>query len=159
VGDQHSNNSKKFKKYFVEKADEVMVRGTRIFKEAPRVLRFLHRKGIKLGVVSTKFRYRIETILRGENLMDPFGVIIGGEDVPKLKPDPFGLLLAVQKLKLSTSEVVYIGDSIVDAETASRANIHFIAILTGVTTHKEFDQFQVDSFIEKLSDLPKLMFK
>jgi phosphoglycolate phosphatase len=146
-----------FKKYFVEKADEVMADNTRIFKETPRVLRLLYRKGIKLGVVSTKFRYRIETILRRENLIDLIGVIIGGEDVLKLKPDPFGLLLAVQKLNLSPSEVVYIGDSIVDAETASRAEILFIAILTGVTTCEEFNQFQIGGFLETLSDLPNLI--
>lgn len=159
VGEQHTDKSERFKFYFIERADEIMADFTDIFTETPRVLRLLHKKGLKLGIVSTKFRYRIETILSRENLRDLFDVIIGGEDVPKLKPDPFGLISAVKKLNLSFSEVLYVGDSIIDAETASRANIHFIAILTGVTTYKEFDHFQVDSFIEKLSDLPKLILK
>lgn len=156
-GNEHSDKIEKFKRYFIEKADEVMTDLTALYTEAPMVIRLLNKNGIKLGIVSTKFRYRIKSILRRENLLDFFKVIIGGEDVQKLKPHPFGLLLAVEKLNLHIPEVVYVGDSITDSEAAYRAGIFFIAVLSGVTPQNMFKQSQVDVFIENISNLPNLL--
>jgi phosphoglycolate phosphatase len=130
---------------------------TVLFAETPVVIQVLYEKGIKLGIVSTKFRYRIENILRRENLLDFFEVIIGGEDVSTLKPNPFGLLLAVKKLNLQSSEVIYVGDSIIDGETAKRGGISFIAVLSGVTPRNAFNQSQVREFLSDISELPNIL--
>ena len=130
---------------------------TVLFTETPVVIQILYEKGIKLGIVSTKFRYRIETILRRENLLDFFEVIVGGEDVSTLKPNPFGLLLAVKKLNLQSSEVIYVGDSIIDGETANRAGISFIAILSGVTPQIAFNRYKVRDFLKNISELPNIL--
>lgn len=131
-----------------------MVDFTTLFSNTPSVIKELYDKGIKLGIVSTKFRYRIEAILNRENLLSFFGVIIGGEDVSNLKPDPSGLLLAIKKLDLNPSEVIYIGDSTTDAQTAYRAGISFIAVLSGVTPRTAFNQSQVIEFLKNISALP-----
>ena len=107
--------------------------------------------------MSTKFRYRIEAILRRENLLDFFEVIVGGEDVSILKPNPSGLLLAVKQLSLASSEVIYIGDTIIDAETANRAGISFIAVLSGVTPRIDFSRSQVRDFLKNISELPNIL--
>ncbi|MHA2325688.1 MAG: HAD family hydrolase [Promethearchaeota archaeon] len=156
-GNDHIDKIEKFKHYFIEKADEVMTDLTTLYIETPKVIKILDKKGFKLGIVSTKFSYRIESILLREDLLDFFEVIIGGEDVKKLKPHPFGLLLAVRKLNLKLSDVVFIGDSITDSEAAHRAGISFIALLSGVTLKNTFKQSHVNYFIESLSDLPNLL--
>lgn len=148
---------KKFKSYFIERADEVMVDFTMLYSETPKVIKLLKNNGFKLGIVSTKFRYRIETILAREELLDFFKVIIGGEDVQNLKPHPSGLLLAVKHLNLHISEVVYVGDSVIDSETAARAGTYFISVLSGVTPKNKFDGSQVNFFIENLTNLPDLL--
>ncbi|MFX0080345.1 MAG: HAD family hydrolase [Candidatus Hodarchaeota archaeon] len=154
VGEQHRDKAEKFKHFFIKKADEVMADLTILFSETPAVIQFLFEKGIKLGIVSTKFRYRIEAILSRENLLNFFEVIIGGEDISTLKPNPYGLLLAANKLNLQPSEVIYVGDSIIDAETANRAGISFIAALSGVATRDTFSQLQVKDFINNISEIP-----
>jgi len=121
VGKEHLDKTEKFKYYFIEKADEIMTDFTELFMETSSVIRLLHSKGIKLGIVSTKFRYRIIEILERENLLEFFEVIIGGEDVQERKPDPKGLLEAIKKLNLAISQTIYVGDSLTDAETAYRA--------------------------------------
>ena len=50
------------RRLFHVKADEVMVTGTRLFAEAILVVRRLKGLGFKLGIVSTKLRFRIEAI-------------------------------------------------------------------------------------------------
>lgn len=157
VGEQHMDNIEKFKYFFIKKADEIMADFTKLFIETPRVIEKLYINGFKLGIVSTKFRYRIESILRREKLLDFFDVIIGGEDVSSLKPNPMGLLLAVQKLSLTSSEVTYIGDSTIDAETANNADIAFIAVLSGVTPRIVFNQYKVRAFLNNISELPILL--
>ncbi|MFX1375406.1 MAG: HAD family hydrolase [Promethearchaeota archaeon] len=153
IGKQYSDKTEKFKELFIKRADEVMADLTVLFSETPMAIELLHNKGIKLGIVSTKFRYRIESILKRENLLNCFKVIVGGEDVSTLKPDPSGLLLAVKELNLTPSEVVYIGDSVTDAETAERAGITFIAILSGVTPRTAFNKYQVKEVLNNVSEL------
>ena len=134
-----------------------MTNFTELFIETPSIIKLLHSKGIKLGIVSTKFRYRIMNILKREELLDFFDVIIGGEDVHEHKPDPKGLLEAIKKLNLSISQVIYIGDSLTDAETAFRAKASFVAVLSGVTTQKGFGNYPVIAFIKNVSEIPKLL--
>ena len=104
--------------YFREKADLVMTDGTRIYDGTEEVLRSLMEMKIKIGIVSTKFRFRIEEILEREGLKYCFDTIVGGEDVKSHKPDPEGLLKAVSILKGKRSNTIYVGDSIVDAQAA-----------------------------------------
>lgn len=127
---------------FVAKADEVMVAATRLFPEVPEVAAALRDLGLGLGIVSTKYRYRIEAILARGGLLDRFDLIVGYEDVRKPKPDPEGVLFACGKLKASPAEVLYIGDSLVDAETAVRAGTAFAAVLHGRTTPAEFAPYR-----------------
>ena len=54
------------------------------------------------------------------------------------KPDPEGLLWTVKHLHVEKEEVLYVGDSLVDAKTAENADIAFAAVLTGTTTKEEF---------------------
>lgn len=157
AGRQQLDKTDQFKCFFVEKADEIMTDNTKLFTETPRVIRLLHNNGIKLGIVSTKFRYRITKILEREALLDYFEVVIGGEDVLILKPDPIGLLEVIKKLNLSVSQTIYIGDSITDAETARRAGIYFIAVLTGVTLRDDFKNYPATQFLKDISEIPRLL--
>ncbi len=146
-------DEKLFAQYFVEKADEVMTDLTVLFDSVSSTINKLSNAECKLGIVSTKFRYRIEEILARENLLSFFDIIIGGEDVINHKPSEEGLLKAIKSLNLNKKDIFYIGDSIVDAETALNADVQFIASLTGVTKKEDFQSFSVNSFITNLKEL------
>ncbi len=83
---QNSNKTRAFIQFFQEKADEVMNDFTHVFKEVPEIMSLLKEQGFSPGIVSGKFRYRIESFLEREKLLDFFKVIVGGEDVVKHKP-------------------------------------------------------------------------
>ena len=57
-------NGERFVRLFIEQAEEVMADMTVLFDETPGVIQALKTEGFTLGIVSTKFRYRIETILK-----------------------------------------------------------------------------------------------
>ena len=130
-----------------------MVDGTVVFPEVADTLDALSRDGASLGIVSTKYRHRIQAILGRDNLLDLFDLIVGGEDVPVHKPDPGGLLAAVERFDVSPTTVLYIGDSATDAETARRAGTPFAAVLTGVTPPDVFHPYRPQGIF---ADLPAL---
>jgi phosphoglycolate phosphatase len=83
--------------------------------------------------------------------------VVGGEDVAAHKPDPTGLLTAIAKLGHASSQTVYVGDSVVDAETAQRANVSFVAVLSGVTPKTAFRDYTPLAIIDNLYSLPTLL--
>lgn len=142
---------------FVERADQVMAELTLVFDSVPATTRRLIEMGFELGIVSTKFRYRIEEILAREGLSDRFRVIIGGEDVNEHKPHPSGLTAAICRMQMDTDDVLYVGDSTVDALTAERAKVPFIAVLSGTTSKTEFNEVAKIAVIDDISTLPQLL--
>lgn len=68
-------------------------------------------------------------------------MIVGAEDVKVEKPNPEGLIFAISHLQTECSEVLYVGDSIVDAKTAKNAVVSFAGVLTGTTTREDFGKY------------------
>jgi len=153
TGNGNAEKAKEFTTLFVEHADKVMNNNTFIFPEVFDVIPKMKERGFQLGIVSTKYRYRIAGILERDNLIEYFDLIIGGEDVKEHKPNPEGLFLAIQKLGVDKNEVFYIGDTLIDAETAQRAEVDFIGVLTGTTTMLDFQSQNVTNIIKDLNFL------
>ena len=146
-----------FSRRFVAYADQVMHDLTRLYPWAAETVQALRASGHRLGIVSSKYRYRIERILAENHLAFEFEVIIGGEDVSQHKPDPAGLLLALQRFHLPTTDVLYVGDHPVDAEAASRAGMPFMAVLTGTSDVPSFAPYPVKNFLADVSRLPSTL--
>jgi phosphoglycolate phosphatase len=143
--------SETFARLFVERAEVVMADRTVLLDSTASTVNWLKARGIALGIVSTKYRRRIETILRREGLLDPFDVIVGGEDVAKHKPDPESLLKAIDTL--GTDNALYVGDSVTDAQTALQAGVPFVAVLSGTTPGEAFGRFHPYRVLTRLSEL------
>lgn len=152
-----SNNNledaEQFSKLFKEKADVVMVDNTVLYHEVKDVLKNLRLRGYKTSIVTTKFHYRIEQILKKFDAVDLIDVIVGAEDVKVEKPNPEGLLFAINQLKINKQEVLYVGDSIVDAMTAESAGVNFAAVLTGTTDIGEFKKYSNVHIGENISSI------
>jgi phosphoglycolate phosphatase len=157
AGARNGDRFDEFKRLFVERGDEVMLQGIRVFESVKPVVQALLAGGISLGIVSTKFRYRIEQVLQRDGLEHAFAVIVGGEDVAGHKPDPIGLSAAIGSLGRSLAEVLYVGDSVVDAETAGRAGVRFVAVLSGVTPREALAAYLPFAVIDDLTGLPALV--
>ncbi|MGB9928930.1 MAG: HAD family hydrolase [Methanosarcina sp.] len=142
-----------FKIFFREKADEVMSKSTVLFEDTVSILQALKQNGINTGIVTTKYRFRILETLNLHEISELFDVIVGGEDVKIPKPSPEGLFLAVDSLNSQLNEVLYVGDSLVDAKTALAANVDFAAVTTGTTTEYEFSQYPCIKIAKNLSEL------
>lgn len=142
-----------FKEEYGKEADMHMTVNTTLFSETKPVLTALKDSGARIGIISTKFRFRIKELL-GRHFPDNFmDIIIGGEDVKTAKPSPEGLLLAIGQLHVTKAEALYIGDSTVDAETAQAAGVDFVGITHGVTTARELGKYPHRKIMATLEEL------
>ncbi len=132
---------KEFSRLFIEKADQVMTENTSFYPGALELLKEWKGQGYKLGIVTTKYRYRIEEILQKYQSSSLMDTIIGADNVTHPKPDPQGLLRISELWKLPQEQLLYIGDSLVDAKTAQAAGVDFAGVSTGTTTKEELREY------------------
>ncbi len=150
-----SEKAEEFAKLFKEKADKVMVDNTVLYNGVKEILQKLKLEGHKTAIVTTKFHYRIEQILKKFDSEELIDLIVGAEDVRVEKPNPEGLLWAVEHLGIGKEDVLYVGDSIVDAKTAKNAAVEFVAVLTGTTTAEEFISYDTAYIANNIQDVYK----
>lgn len=157
--DSDSGNAERFADSFRHKADEVMAESATFYDGALPLLRKLHDNHIRTAIVTTKFNYRIRQIFGRFDALDLIDVIVGAEDVHAVKPDPEGLHEALRQLNVRAENVLYIGDSTVDAAAAAAANIPFIGVLTGTTTEEAFEAYPHRHIAPDLWDVSQHLLK
>jgi len=142
-----------FKNEYRKEADTHMTINTVLFLETKSVLLALKDAGAFIGIISTKYRYRIKEMLDQHFPGSFFNIIVGGEDVKTAKPSPEGLLLAIKELHVTKAETLYIGDSTVDAATAKAAGVNFAGVTHGVTTAEELSKYPHWKIMSSLEEL------
>jgi len=124
-------------------------------KSTPGIREVLNALKTKKAVVTsapTLFAKR-----RLKEFIDYFDVIITQESTKKHKPDPEPLFFACDKLGIKPEEAVYVGDRIIDFETAKNAGTDFIGILSGGTSEEEFKKAGVKKIINSLNELLEII--
>ncbi len=154
TGDKSPENAKIFHDLFVEEADRIMTPSAKWLPYARETLYKLRENGVFLGICTTKFHRRITDIMKLTGDDDLIGIIVGGDDVSRQKPDPEGVLKAAAGCPAELSEILYVGDSLTDAEAAFRAGIDFAAVTTGETSAEEFQMFP---YVRIMADLRGLL--
>jgi len=129
--------------------------GTVIFDGILEMLHILQDKGIKLGVLSNKkhpFTVEIVEHLFGRQLMP---LIYGQRDGIAKKPDPAALLSIAEEIKVSITDICYIGDSTIDLETAKSAGSTGIGVAWGYHDKDRLTSygFPVASNVEELKQM------
>jgi len=131
TGDADAERATRYTRCYVAHADRVMTGMTTVYEPATAVLATMRTRGVATAIVSTKYRYRIESILEHCGLAGAVDVIVGGEDVSRHKPDPEGLQRALDGLGVGGAQALYVGDHPVDGHAAARAGVRFVRVLTG----------------------------
>ena len=138
TGDEDGERRAQFRAYFLEVAKPRQREETTLFPGAAELLRELHSRGVRLGIVSTKSGDTIAYIMDRYGLGDCLEVILGSYDVTCHKPHPEGLLTAMERMGVPPEAFLYCGDTVLDAEAAQRAGVDFMAVLNGTTPAEDF---------------------
>lgn len=94
--------------------------------------------------IGTNRTNTMEKVLVDFNLESFFEIVVTASDVKSAKPAPDQLLLIMEKLKLTASQILFVGDSDFDCQAAYNASVGFIAFKNPVLKA----DFNVDSMDE-----------
>lgn len=103
---------------------------TTVYPNVVTTLNRLRSDGHVLGVCTNKPEAPTRFILNAFNLTDLFSAIIGGDSTDQRKPDPTPLNRCFDDLG-TTTQRLYVGDSEVDALTATAARVPFCLFTQG----------------------------
>lgn len=142
-----------FDKYFVEKIEAIVADHSELYRDTKNVLQNLKERGYKIAIVTTKRHNQVCQILEKYDAMDLFDMIVGSDDVQAEKPAPKGLLKVMEDFNLKKEEVLYIGDSVVDAVTAINARVKFAAVLTGTTGREAHEKYKHEIITANLEEV------
>jgi pyrophosphatase PpaX len=92
-----------------------------LMPDAKEVLIKLRSLELKTGCVTNTPKALAIEILKGFELLDLLGVVIGGDEVTRQKPDPEPILKALSILNVSPEKACFVGDTSHDVEAAKRA--------------------------------------
>lgn len=141
------------KQEYILEADIIMSDRTIFYPEALPLIKKLKENNKQVGIISTKQSRIIRESTDKYNVTDLFDIIIGMEDIRMTKPDPEGILLAIQKLSAQPQKTIYFGDNTIDAKTALNVNVDFIGTTTGMTTREELSQYPHKYIVSSLSEI------
>lgn len=153
TGDTDPGRGEEFVRRFIEAADADMTRMATLYPETLPLIEDARSAGMNVGVVTTKYRRRITEILDKYEVPDAVDIIIGGDSVENPKPAPDGLLLASKILGIPVSDMLYVGDSPVDAQAAASAGMDFVGVLTGTTSREQFLDYPHIAVLESIGSL------
>ena len=153
TGDADPEHRARFKELFREKAHPIQAEVTRLFPGALELLDALTAAGVKTAVVSTKHTATLTEVLERTGVLARVSFALGSDDVHHAKPDPEGILLGLTRLGVAPEQALYCGDTVMDAEAASRAGCGFCAVLNGTTPESAFDVWPTAHVARDLPDL------
>ena len=127
---------------------------TRLFLSAKETLMALDERGVAWGVATNKSRYLAEPILKRLELLNAAHCLVCGDEVKRKKPAPDLMVLAAERLRVNTSDCLYIGDSERDAVAAKAAGMTVLIVAYGYESKDaDTDTWNCDGVIEKLTDI------
>ncbi|MFZ5624112.1 MAG: HAD-IA family hydrolase [Gemmatimonadota bacterium] len=117
------------------------------------VVRTLHGRGARLGIVTSKNRQGTLRGLRLVGLDDVFEVLVCADDVVNPKPHPEPVEKAVALLGAALEHTVFIGDSPHDMHSGKRAGVRTAAVLWGPFGREDLEPCAPDHFVQAPEEL------
>lgn len=128
-----------------------------LFPGTSAMLDILRRKGVKLGVVTSKGRPGTMKALEFTGIAKYMEVVIAAQDVDRHKPLPDPVLKALEILDAKPSGAFYIGDSTFDIEAGNAAGMRSLGVTWGICTADELAAYKPYGILNKWSDLEKYL--
>ncbi len=116
-------------------------------------IRYLQRKGYKLGVVSSGSHSRVTREIEHLGLTKTFGVVICNEHIANKKPHPEGLQTAMRMFDCAAECTCYVGDSPEDIEMGKSAGVMTVGVRSAYPTSWRLAESQPDVCLDTLAKI------
>ena len=138
---------------FKEHYDENHLANTRLYEGAEWFFARCDQEGVLLAILSNKTHEY--TLLICDALLDRrrFAAIMGAHDGLPVKPHPAGALALADAMKRDPAEVFFVGDSVVDVETARAAGMPSVTVTWGFQDRARLRSAGPDYLVDDFDEL------
>lgn len=144
---------KKYRAYMMRTHDDTIA----LFPGIKELLKVIHDKGIKVGVVSAK---KTDMLKQGINVLgiDQYvDVVVGMDDYQHPKPHPESILLSLEKLNAEASAAMMVGDNFHDIEAGNAAGTQSVFVEWSQKTVQSILPYEPDFIVSNAKELEKLI--
>ena len=120
------------------------------------LLDVLSGEGIRRAVVSNKGDFAVQALVE-KYFPGIFDAVVGERQDVRRKPAPDTVNAVMRELELAPKDVVYIGDSEVDIDTARNASIDCLSVSWGFRSRRELTASGATTIVDDINDLAEAL--
>lgn len=143
----------RLKKAFMDYYDAHDADHTRPYAGITELLDELTDRGIKAAVASNKYSRATKRLIARFFPQVPWAVVEGQRDNRPVKPDPSVVFDILAQCPTPKADVLYVGDSGVDMETARRACVDSVGVTWGLRPVKELREHYAGCIVDRPSQI------
>ena len=136
----------------VRKADD-----SRPYPGIPELLSYLQDAGIQIAVASNKYQAATQKLIDHYFPEIHFTAVFGQREGIKVKPDPTVVFDILEVAKVTKEEVLYVGDSGVDMQTAANARVTVCGVTWGFRPRAELEEFSPQYIVDTAEEIKRLI--
>ena len=152
-GEKTETNVLRIRQSFIPYYDVHCADLTRPYPGIPELLNTLQQKGIQIAVASNKYQRATGKLIPHFFRDIRFTAILGQREGIPRKPDPQIVHEIIKLAGVQPEDVLYVGDSNVDMQTALHAKVDGIGVTWGFRPRTELEEGHPFAIIDKASDL------
>ncbi len=152
-------NVNELRKYFMEYYEVHNTDNTKPYPGIIELLEQLQDDGIKLAVASNKYDSAVKKLITHYFPQIKWAALEGQKEGVPVKPDPSIVFEILSKCPTKKSDVLYIGDSGVDMETARRACVTSCGVTWGFRPISELMAYHAENIANQPNEIYTLVQK
>lgn len=153
ANEQTEENVMRMRSYFVPYYDAHNADLSRPYPGIEMLLQSLQKKGIEIAVASNKYQEATTKLVKHYFPTIQFAEILGQRENIPVKPHPTIVFDILNKTGIDKKDVLYVGDSGVDMQTAQNAEVDAIGVTWGFRPRTELEALHPLGIIDKAEEL------
>lgn len=152
-------NVLRVRKEFVPYYDQHNADKSRPYPGITELLDELQAKGLQLAVASNKYQAATEKLIAHYFPNIRFTAVFGQREGVNVKPDPTVVHDILKIAQIAKENVLYVGDSGVDMQTANNAEVTSCGVTWGFRPRTELETFHPAYIVDKAEEIAAIAFK
>lgn len=142
---------------FINYYDKEYYKTTKPYDDIKELIDTLLNNNIKVGINSNKKDIYTNKLISINFPNIDLNYVLGKREDKPIKPNPINNIDILNRMGLNREEVLYVGDSLVDIETARNTNLIICAVSWGFRSKEELLQNKPDFIVDNPLDILKIV--
>lgn len=156
-GEKTEENVLRVRKEFVPFYDMHNADESRPYPGIPELLSHLQDAGIQVAVASNKYQAATQKLIAHYFPTIKFTAVFGQRDGVNVKPDPTIVFDILKIANIKKNDVLYVGDSGVDMQTAANAGVTACGVTWGFRPRAELEEFNPAYIVDSAKEIECLL--